>query len=77
MKPTTYDPEFVRDISERVYRLKLDSECGKDTAKRTDDDIANGVMGPNGKPKMSIRARAEAYDKITRVYLRVLEIEPK
>lgn len=31
--------------------------------------IANGVPGPNGKPKMSIRERAVAYDKLTRLYL--------
>ena len=71
-----HSPEFVRDVSERIYRKKLDSECGKDTAKMTDDDIANGVMGPNGKPKISIRDRAGAYDKLTRLYLEELGIEP-
>lgn len=73
----THTPESVRDISEALYRKKLDSECGKDTAKMTDDDIANGVLGPNGKPKMSIRDRAGTYDKLTRLYLDVLGIEPK
>jgi predicted TPR repeat methyltransferase len=65
-------PEHVRDISEAVYRRKLDLECGKGTAKRTDDDVAAGIPGPNGKPRMSIRARAEAYDKLTRHYLAIL-----
>lgn len=71
-----HSAEFVRDVSERLYRKKLDSECGKGTAAMTDEDIANGVMGPNGKPKMSIRDRAGAYDKLTRLYLDELGIEP-
>jgi len=75
-KKPVHTPEFVRDISEAVYRKKLDSECGENTAKMTDDAIAAGVMGPDGKPRMPIRARAGAYDKITRVYLEVLGIKP-
>jgi hypothetical protein len=67
-----FDPEYVRDISERIYRKKLDTECGKGTAKMTDDMIANGEKGPDGKTPMSIRARAGAYDKLTRLYLEEL-----
>lgn len=74
---TKHTADQVRDISEKVYRSKLDAECGENTAKMTDDDIAAGRMGPDGKPRMSIRSRAAAYDKITRVYLDVLGIEPK
>ena len=69
MPKAKYDPEYVRDISERLYRKKLDAECGENTARMTDDDIANGVLGPNGKPKIPIRERAAAYDKLTRLYL--------
>lgn len=76
MSITKHSPEAVRDISERLYRRKLDTECGKGTAKMTDDDIANGVIGHDGKPKQSIRDRAGAYDKLTRLYLDVMEIEP-
>lgn len=71
----SYSRGFVRDLSERMYRLMLDRSCGKGTAKMTDDDIANGIMGHDGKPKMSIRARAGAYDKITRMYLEVMGVE--
>lgn len=71
-----HTPDQIRDISEAVYRKKLDAECGAGTAKQTDDDIANGVTTPGGKPKMSIRERAQSYDKITRVYLDVLGIKP-
>lgn len=61
-----HDPEHVRDISERIYRKKLDSECGAGTAKMTDDAIANGDKC------MTIRARAAGYDKLTRLYLEEL-----
>jgi hypothetical protein len=67
-----FDPDHVRDISERIYRKKLDSECGAGTAKMTDDMIANGEKGHDGKTPMSIRARAGAYDKLTRLYLEEL-----
>jgi len=71
-----HTPDQIRDISEAVYRQKLDSECGAGTAKMTDDAIAKGILGTNGKPRVSIRDRAAAYDKITRVYLDVLGIKP-
>ena len=74
-KPT-FDPGHVRDISEKVYRKKLDAECGEGTAKMTDDDIAAGRHGPDGKPLMPIRDRAAGYDKLTRAYLSVLGFEP-
>ena len=63
------DPQYVRDISERIYRKKLDAECGDGTAAMTDADIAAGKVGRDGKPIMSIRTRAGAYDKLTRLYL--------
>lgn len=57
------DEAGIRDISEELYRRKLDSECGAGTAKRTDDAIAAGSK------QLSIRARASIYDKLTRLYL--------
>jgi hypothetical protein len=71
-KANKYTAEYVRDISEQVYRRKLDSECGEGTAKRVDDDIASGVNGPDGRPIVSIRNRAAAFNKLTRIYLEVL-----
>lgn len=76
MNPAKHTPDQIRDISERVYRQKLDSECGEGTAKITDDAIAKGILGTNGKPRLSIRERAASYDKLTRVYLDVLGIKP-
>jgi hypothetical protein len=67
-----FDPDHVRDISERIYRRKLDTECGAGTAKMTDDMIAAGEKWPDGKIPMSIRARAASYDKLTRLYLEEL-----
>jgi hypothetical protein len=40
----------------------------------TDDAIARGENGPDGKLRMTNRARAGAYDKLTRLYLEVLGI---
>ena len=71
-----HTPGYIRDISERVYRSKLDSECGPGTAARVDDDHASGFK-VKGKVVSSIRDRAKAYDKITRVYLDVLGIMPR
>ena len=76
MKPDRHTPNQVRDISEEVYRRKLDIECGAGTAKMTDDAIAKGILGTNGKPRIPIRERAASYDKLTRVYLEVLGIKP-
>ena len=76
IKPTKHTPNQIRDIIERVYRQNLDNECGDGTAKMTDDAIAKGILGTNGKPRLSIRERAASYDKLTRVYLDVLGIKP-
>lgn len=76
IRKPTWNPEFIRDLSEKIYRKKLDTECGVGTAKMTDDFIANGVPSPNGKPRMSIRDRAEAYDKLSRLYLDELGFKP-
>jgi hypothetical protein len=66
------DPEYVRDISERIYRRKLDNECGAGSAAMVDKAIAEGLPGPDGRDRMSIRARAAAYDKLTRLYVQEL-----
>ena len=71
-----FSSDQVRNISEQVYRRQLDSDCGAGTAAMTDEDIAAGRPGPDGKQKIPIRARAKAYDRLTRFYLEVLGIEP-
>lgn len=65
VKKASWNPEFIRDLSERVYRKKLDSECGDGTADM-----------PRDPKKMSIRDRAGAYDKLPRLYLDELGFKP-
>lgn len=66
-KPT-FDPSYIRDISESVYRIRLcqDSGGGADLLM-----IANDK--DNGE---KLRNRAGSYDALTRTYLKVLGFEP-
>lgn len=64
-KTPTWNPEFIRDLSERIYRKKLDSECGKGTSDR-----------PRKPGEMSIRDRAGSFDKLSRLYLDELGFKP-
>jgi hypothetical protein len=66
-KPT-FDPEYIRDLSEAVYRITLVRDAGEGSPERMiakDED--------NGE---KLRNRAGAYDPLTRVYLKVLGFEP-
>ena len=63
-KKPTFDPVYIRDISEAVYRHEL----GEDDVRRMiEKDRDDGQM---------LRNRATSYDHITRAYLKVLGIEP-
>jgi hypothetical protein len=64
-KIPTWNPEFIRDLSEKIYRKKLDHECGDGTSDM-----------PRKPGAMSIRDRAGAYDKLTRLYLDELGFKP-
>lgn len=64
-KPT-FDPEYIRDISEKVYRLRLDQECDGNAARMVEKDKDTG---------QKLRNRAGQYDSITRAYLAVLGFE--
>ena len=68
-KPT-FDPEYIRDISEQVYRAHLEhsSGGGPGAVQRMLDDDADG-----GK---KLRNRAGAYDPLTRAYLDALGFKP-
>lgn len=70
-KKPTFDPEFIRDISERVYRIKLeDSNGGGPGAvqRMLEKDDDGGVK---------LRNRASFYDQVTRAYLEVLGFTPE
>ena len=66
-KPT-FDPEYIRDLSEKVYRLALVRDNGEGSPERM---IANDE--DSGE---KLRNRAGAYDPLTRIYLKVLGFEP-
>lgn len=70
-KPT-FDPEYVRNLSALVYRIRLEQECEGNVermlAKDAEKDPADG-----GK---KLRNRAGQYDSITRAYLDVLGFKP-
>lgn len=62
-KPT-FDPDYIRDLSEKVYRDRLGA-----------DDVASMIEKDNdGGAKL--RSRAGLYDGLTRAYLKALGFEP-
>lgn len=63
----TFDPTYIRDISEAAYRLRLEQECSGNVQRMLDEDKDGGVK---------LRNRAASYDPLTRAYLKVLGFEP-
>ena len=69
-KAPTFAPGFVRDISEKVYRERLEDASGGGpgaVARMIEKDEDNGER---------LRNRAAMYDSLTRAYLEVLGIKP-
>lgn len=62
-KPT-FDPTYVRDISETVYRHQLGAE---DVQRMVEKDEDQG---------QKLRNRAGSYDQLTRAYLKALGFDP-
>jgi hypothetical protein len=60
-----FDPDYVREVSLTVYRMRLDQACpgGADRQVNEDED--------SGKKQ---RGRAGAYDALTRAYLTALGV---
>ena len=65
-KPT-FDPKYIRDLSESVYRIRLEQDCAGNVDRMIAKDEDNGEM---------LRGRAAAYDPITRAYLKALGVNP-
>lgn len=63
----TFDPSYIRALSELVYRARLEQSCPGDTARMIAKDEDQGEK---------LRNRAAYYDALTRVYLSVLGIRP-
>ena len=59
-------PEQIRDISEKVYRQRLEDSCKGDTQRMLDKDADGGVK---------LRSRAASYDRLTRCYLKALGLD--
>ena len=65
-KPT-FDPEYIRDVSVYVYRMRLEQECEGNVERMIAKDEDGGKK---------LRNRAGQYDPLTRVYLDVLGFKP-
>lgn len=65
-KPT-FDPCYIRDLSEKVYRIRLEQECAGNVDRMIAKDKDDG---------QKLRNRAGQYDPITRAYLDVLGFKP-
>jgi hypothetical protein len=64
VKKPAWNPEFIRDISVRVYCHELGLD---DTKRMLERDADGGVK---------LRARAGFYDNLSRVYLDLLGFKP-
>lgn len=70
IKVPTWNPEFIRDLSEKVYRADLEHPTGGGegaVARMLEKDSDGGVK---------LRGRAAAYDKLSRIYLDILGFKP-
>jgi hypothetical protein len=65
-KPT-FDETCIRDISEKVYRWRLEQDCHGNVERMIAKDKDRGAM---------LRNRSASYDVLTRAYLKALNIEP-
>lgn len=59
-RPADFDPEFVRDVSEAVYRQRVGEE-----------DIVRMIEKHDAA---FVRRNAGSYDTLTRAYLRTLRV---
>lgn len=78
-KKSTHSPEYIRSISEKVYRAELARSAGgsdqKWKAREADRMIQKyNDDGEDGPARFS--RNAGQYDHLTRAYLEALEIEP-
>lgn len=65
-KPT-FDPAYIRDLSEQVFRLRLEQDCEGNVERMIAKDEDGGEK---------LRNRASSYDPLTRAYLKILGFEP-
>ena len=68
VRPPTWSLEFVRRISETVYRDRLNHWTGGGPG------AVERMLEKDGDDGAKLRERAEAYNELTRAYLRALDI---
>lgn len=73
-KAVKHSPDQVRDISEAVYRLRLDQDTPH-VSDANPGNVARMIAKDNDGGK-KLRGRAASYDALTRAYLEVLGIKP-
>lgn len=66
-----FNPELIRDISERVYRIKLEDASGGGSGS------VQRMIERDGDDGEKLRNRASAYDPLTRAYLEALGFTPE
>lgn len=66
----TFDPELIRNISERVCRIKLNHSSGGGPG------AVERMIAKDEDNGEKLRNRAGAYDPITRAYLEALGYTP-
>jgi hypothetical protein len=74
-KKPVHTPEYIRSISERVYRLELARSAGGSDQKWKAAE-ADRMIEKDGDGGKKFSGRAGQYDHLTRAYLEVLEIKP-
>ena len=67
------DPEKVRDISEKIYRLELDRDTPDHGPGRPGG--VKRMLEKDGDGGVKLRNRAKFYDRLTREYLDVLNLD--
>lgn len=70
-KKPTYDPELIRNISERVYRIRLEHSTGGGPG------AVQRMLEKDADDGAKLRNRAAFYDGPTRAYLEVLGFTPE
>lgn len=63
--------EKIRDISEKVYRLRLEQDCPGNVQRMLDKDRE---VDPDDNGK-KLRNRAASYDPLTKAYLKVFGLD--
>lgn len=64
----TFDPEYIRNLSEAVYRRRLIDDSGEGADER--------MIAKDKDSGEKLRGRAAAYDPLTRAYLHAFGVRP-